>query len=106
MISRYKGPFSFTQAIVGGWNSKAIGVYYCGSLNAKGELVCRYVGQACGMEGMRGRLLQHLSERKWNDVTHFGYRQCESTQEATELERLEIQRIHPHYNIRGKQIYG
>lgn len=106
MIYEYKGPFSFTQEIVGGWDSTAIGVYYCGYLNAKGELVCLYVGQACGAAGLRGRLLQHLAERKWSNVTHFSYRQCGKVEEAANLESAEIRRIQPYYNIQGKKIYG
>jgi excinuclease UvrABC nuclease subunit len=104
MIQSFSGPYSFDKYTVTNWNSTQIGVYYCGFLTAQGTLVCHYVGQAVGEGGLRGRLLQHLSENKWPDVSHFGYAVCATAAEAVNLEAQEIIRLKPKYNIQGKRL--
>jgi hypothetical protein len=102
MIYQFKGPYSFDNATVGDWNSTAIGVYYCGAKTADGKLSIYYVGKSVADGGIRGRLLQHLSEKKWPDVTHFGYEQCDTTRETEQHELAEIAKYKPKYNTQGK----
>jgi excinuclease UvrABC nuclease subunit len=61
-----------------------------------------YVGRAVGKEGIRGRLLQHLQEDYWPNVSHFGYCLCNTTKEAEEHEANEIKRLQPKHNKQGK----
>jgi len=102
MIYTFQGNYSFNYNTVNGWNSAAIGIYYCGYQLANGNLFPFYIGRAIGSEGIRGRLLQHLSENKWPDVTVFGYIVCTTAQEALDLESREIARYRPKYNEQGK----
>ena len=102
MIYQFKGPYLFDNATISGWNSSAIGVYYCGAKTADGKLAVSYIGKSVADGGMRGRLLQHLSERKWPDVTHFGYKQCDTAVETEHHELAEIAKYKPKYNIQGK----
>ncbi len=100
----YKGLFPFDEGTVGGWEvgRSVIGVYYCWAVNVFGGRECEYVGRAVGDAGIRGRLLQHLAEDKWQDVTHFGYTECANAIEAVLLETNEIARLKPKYNKIGK----
>lgn len=102
MVQEYRGPFSFGKEVVQNWDNTQGGVYYCGVLNGTGGLGVHYVGKAFGDIGIRGRLLQHLSENKWRDVTHFGYCVCSSENEALAFEAQEIKRLNPKYNTQGK----
>jgi excinuclease UvrABC nuclease subunit len=102
MIYNFQGNYLFDQKTVSGWNSSAIGIYYCGYQNQKRELVPFYIGRAVSNDGIRGRLLQHLSENKWLDVSVFGYTQCTTPQEALNLEEQEIVKFQPKYNTQGK----
>lgn len=102
MIYPFKGSYSFSNDTVTNWNSTAIGVYYCGTKNAAGELVVYYIGKSVADGGIRGRLLQHLNEKKWPDVTHFGYMECSSVLETNTHEATEIAKYRPKYNIQGK----
>ena len=102
MIQTFKGPHLYDYDIVNNWNSSAIGVYYCGIKTSSGKLTIYYIGRAVGDKGIRGRLLQHLSEDKWNDVTHFGYEICDTMQEAINHEVSEIQKYKPKYNDHHK----
>lgn len=102
MIQPFKGPYSFDKFTVANWDSAQIGVYYCGFVNAQGALICHYVGQAVGEGGLRSRILQHLSENKWPDVSHFGYAVCGTAMEAANFEAQEIVRLQPKYNTQGK----
>jgi len=77
-------------------------VYYCGAKTADEKLSVYYIGKSVADGGMRGRLLQHLSERKWPDVTHFGYAQCDTTVETERCELAEIAKYKPKYNTQGK----
>lgn len=101
MIYPFKGPFLYDDDVVRDWNNDSIGVYYVGKKNEAGALVIFYVGRAIADGGMRARLLQHLSESKWYDATHFGYHVCSSSQEAIDWEKEEIARYNPKYNIVG-----
>lgn len=102
MIYQFQGNYTYSKEVVGGWNSSAIGVYYCGYKVSNGNLRPLYIGRAIGDGGIRGRLLQHLSEDKWPDVTIFGYTQCSTAQEAIDLESKEIAIYKPKYNEQGK----
>ena len=46
---------------------------------------------------------QHLNDKnkKWPDVSHFGYRVCSTLKEAKELETSEIENLQPKYNKSG-----
>jgi hypothetical protein len=77
-------------------------VYYCGAKTTDGWLSVYYIGKSVADGGMRGRLLQHLSEKKWPDVTHFGYQQCGSAAETETCELAEIAQYRPKYNTQGK----
>ena len=99
MVQEYKGHFSFDKEVIQNWNNTQGGVYYCGALNNMGVLIVYYIGKAFGDVGIKGRLLQHLNENKWYDVTHFGYCACSSENESFALEAQEIKRLDPKYNI-------
>lgn len=101
MIYPYQGQYPYNEDVVSGWNSTAIGVYYCGLPTTIG-LRPLYIGVGAGDTGMRGRLLDHLREDYWPDVTHFGYHQCSTAEEAKDLETQEILRCRPKYNTQGK----
>jgi len=102
MIQEYKGPYQYDEKTVGDWDSNAIGVYYCGYIGSNNSLIVHYVGKGAGDEGIRGRLLDHLREDYWSDVTHFGYRVCSTATEAENFEADEIKRLQPKYNDQGK----
>ncbi len=102
MVQNYQGHYNYSQGVVGGWKSSAIGVYYCGCIAANGNLDVLYVGKATGQEGMRGRLLQHLREDFFEGVTHFGYCACATIAEAETFEATEIRRLQPRHNKIGK----
>jgi len=104
MIQPYKGHYSYNKRVVSDWDSTAIGVYYCGYLSIN-NLYVLYVGKATSNEGIRGRLLQHLKENKWPDVSHFGYCVCSTSKEAEDFEASEIKRLKPKYNTQEKS-YG
>lgn len=102
MIHQYQGNYLYNQPTIDGWNSNRIGVYYCGSILPNGNLLPLYIGKGVGQDGIKGRLLQHLNQDVWPDVTHFGYSVCDTSKEAEDLESAEISRFKPKYNIHGK----
>lgn len=103
MIHEFKGPFSYSEAVIKGWNSSAIGVYYCGALGADNKFrAFYYIGKGTGEGGMRSRLIDHLSQDSWPDVTHFGYHVCDRADEAESYEAEEIAKYKPRYNTQGK----
>lgn len=104
MIYQYQGNYSYNQPNISSWNNTQKGVYYCGTLDQSGNLIPYYVGQAIGQEGIRGRLLQHLNQDRWIDITHFGYRVCDTEKEANDLESAEIANYQPKYNTQGKSL--
>lgn len=102
MISAFNSACPYDYATVNNWNSTAKGVYYLGVKTSEGKLTIYYIGIAVGEDGIRGRLLQHLGENKWHDVTHFGYHTCDTEAEAEKLESDEIAKYKPKYNTQGK----
>ena len=102
MIYQFRGHYSFNSSTLSRWNSSAIGVYYCGARTIDGKLSVYYIGKSVAEGGIRGRLLQHLNERKWPDVTHFGYVQCDTVAETERHELTEIAKYKPKYNTQGK----
>jgi excinuclease UvrABC nuclease subunit len=102
MIKTFKGPYKFDKTTLENWDSNEIGVYYCGVKTNEGKLTIYYIGRAIGEGGIRDRLLQHLSENKWYDVTHFGYEGCDTSKEAIDHESSEIEKYKPKYNTQGK----
>ena len=102
MVYKYQGHYQYDDGVVRNWDSSAIGVYYCGYPLSNGNLLVHYVGRAVGKDGIRGRLLQHMLEDLWSDISHFGYSVCSTIQEAENLEASEIKRLKPKYNKQGK----
>lgn len=102
MIHDFKGPYTYSETVVSDWNFDAIGVYYCGTRTTDGKLTPLYIGKGTGEGGIRSRLLDHLSEDNWLDVTHFGYHICDTTAEAEDYEMEEIDKYKPKCNKVGK----
>lgn len=102
MVQPYQGNYSYNQKVIGDWNNSQIGVYYCGYVLPNGNLQPLYIGQGVGQDGIKGRLLQHLNQDNWPDVTHFGYCVCDTVKEAEDLESAEIIKFKPKYNTQGK----
>lgn len=101
-MATYNGHYTYDHSTVSGWQSAAIGVYYCGQIGPTGALIVHYVGVGTGSGGVRDRLLCHLREDYWPDATHFGFSLCSTANEALVLEAAEIKRLQPRYNIVGK----
>jgi len=102
MIHDYKGHYPYSAEIIENWDSTSIGVYYCGYKTQENKLIPLYIGKGAGEGGMRSRLLDHLREDNWPDITHFGYRTCDTEAETEELEKTEIAKYKPRYNHQGK----
>lgn len=102
MIGDYKGHYTYSKGVVEKWDSTVIGVYYCGYISENGGLKPLYIGKATGEGGIRSRLLQHLAEDEWVDVTHFGYCTCSTANETESFEAEEIEKFKPKYNKQGK----
>ena len=99
MVHSYRGSYAYDVAVIENWDFTAIGVYYCGYINSvDGLLYPHYIGKGTGEGGMRGRLLSHLREKYWPDVTHFGLCFCDTAAEADTFEIQEIKRCQPKYN--------
>lgn len=105
MISQYYGHYRYDKFNISSCAPDAIGVYYCGYIDSSGNLAVLYVGKASGIfSKIKDRLLDHLREENWFDITHFGYRTCSSSSEAEKLELDEIRRLQPKYNSVGKAV--
>lgn len=102
MIHEFKYPYPYSESVIKNWNSTAIGVYYCGTIAADNRLILLYIGKGTGEGGMRSRLLDHLSQDYWPEVTHFGYHECDSAKEAEAYESQEIAKYKPRHNTQGK----
>ncbi len=102
MINQYKGNYQYSEISILISAPKEIGVYYVGILNREGELWPFYIGRAMG-EGVtiKSRILDHLRENKWLDITHFGYQICSNKQEVEILEKKQILKYKPKYNKQG-----
>ena len=103
MISNYYGHYSYNSNSISRNAIDKIGVYYCGYIGKNGKLSTLYVGRAAG-DGVtiRSRLFDHLNNNRWPDVSHFGFRVCDTKSEAIDLEAKEIARLKPKYNSIGK----
>jgi len=102
MVQKYKGHYEYSPRVVDGWDSNAIGVYYCGEINANGNLVPHYIGKGTGDGGIRRRLQDHLREDYWPNVTHFGFIVCDTIRESEIHEANEIAAHKPKHNEIGK----
>jgi len=102
MVYPYKGHYTYSQDVVSEWDSSAIGVYYCGYVDSDNKLSILYIGRGTGDDGMRGRLLDHLQDDDWPDVSHFGYQVADTIKEVENWEAEEIARYKPKYNKQGK----
>lgn len=102
MIQPYKGHYSYSEKVISEWDSTAIGVYYCGYPLTNGNLFVLYIGKATSDQGIRGRLLQHIGNEEWSDVSHFGFHICSTSKEAEDFEASEIKIYKPKHNTQGK----
>ncbi len=102
MIGEYQGHFKYSKTDITKCDSSDGGVYYLGNINANGKLGVLYVGKAFGKDGIRGRLLQHLNDNEWPDISHFGFKTCSTEKESLEFESIEIERLKPKHNKIGK----
>ncbi len=91
-----------SESVISDWNSDAFGVYYCGTKTVDGKLTPLYIGKGTSEGGVRTRLLDHLSEDNWHDITHFGYHVCDTATEAEDYEMKEIDKYKSKYNKIGK----
>lgn len=102
MIYDYSGHHGYDKWSVTSKAPDNIGVYYCGVLNFKG-LIPLYIGRAIGENvTIKSRLLDHVRDDNWPEVTHFGYQICTTVKEAEDLEASEIASWKPKYNKQGK----
>ena len=106
MINQYKGKYPYNRSSILQNAPDSIGVYYCCNLGTNGQSHALYIGRAKG-DGVsiRSRLLDHIRDENWPDVTHFGYYVCSTKQEAEDLEIQEIRRCNPKYNIQWTPHY-
>jgi excinuclease UvrABC nuclease subunit len=102
MVAKYQGHYHYNKPTVTNWKPDAIGVYYCGYPANNGGLNPLYIGKGTSEGGIRARLLSHLDDDYWPDVTHFGYCICSTLKEAENFEAQEIYRCKPKYNQQGK----
>ena len=102
MVKQYKGHYPYKEEHITLNAPASIGVYYCGAVLSNGNLLPHYVGKGAGERGVWGRLLDHIRQERWYDITHFGFIECDSEQEALNLEGVEIKRFQPKYNIQRK----
>jgi len=103
MIYSYSGEYKFDRFSINSLAPDKIGVYYCGYQKLHGGLYTLYVGRAKGDDvTIKSRLFDHLREKKWSDVTHFGFKICTTKKEAEDLEAAEIKRLKPKHNTIGK----
>jgi excinuclease UvrABC nuclease subunit len=99
MNNQYFGNYSFDMHNIMTFASIYKGVYYCGNIGTYGQLIPWYIGRAVGDNvSIKSRLLDHLKEKKWSVVTHFGYRIFSSKEEAIIFEENEIKNYNPFYN--------
>ena len=100
MIEGFSQVYSFTKAVLDTWTGDSgIGVYYLGAAATNGGIHPYYIGCAVGEDGLSGRIREHLG--KWDDVTNFQLRRCSTAAETIELEKQEIAKYKPKYNIQG-----
>lgn len=102
MIQSYSGHYLYNKVSITSNAPGTFGVYYCGFINGN-NLTPLYIGRAAG-DGVtiKSRLLDHLSNDRWPNVTHFGFRICTTKTEAIDQEALDIRAFQPPYNTQGK----
>jgi excinuclease UvrABC nuclease subunit len=98
MVHPYRGSYYFTEQSINTNAPSSIGVYYCGYILQRGGLKPLYIGRSNNIEE---RLLNHLANQGWQDVTHFGYHECDTEQDAMDFEASEITKYKPKYNDQG-----
>lgn len=102
-MEKYQGNYNYNKNIILTIAPEKIGIYYCGSLNSNNSLFPLYIGRAMGENvTIKSRLLDHLNNDRWPDVSCFGYIICQTPKEAEMLEASEIEKFKPKYNIQGK----
>jgi len=88
MIGKYMGNYTYDKQFINLNAPENIGVYYMGTLNNNGSLGTLYVGRAKGNAvSIKSRLLDHINNNEWPDITHFGYVVCTSEAEVEDLEK-------------------
>ena len=97
-MSEYESPCFFDKSAIKNLSSLVKGVYYLGYLNTQQELIPLYIGKATGAEGIKGRLLDHIENNQFNDITHFEYIETDNEKEALIIEEIEIKKHNPKYN--------
>ena len=97
MVHEFVGNFSFQKLIIQVNAPRKVGVYYCGKLNKEGTFTPYFIGHG----DIRKQLISHLNE-SWPKVTHFGYRLCDTPEEAKATAEAEIVSFHPKYNLKEK----
>jgi len=103
MIYDYRGHFSFNHNSISQNAADDHGVYYCGYIDTENKLQPLYIGRAIGdYVSIKSRLLEHYADRKWPDVTSFGFQVCTTKAEAEQLEQDRIKEFQPKYNQVGK----
>lgn len=101
MIGAYNGHYNYDKLFVEINTPDRTGIYYMGELNPNGSLGVMYVGRALGQNvTIKSRLLEHINNNEWPDVTHFGYLVCDNQTEIDNFEKIEIVKFHPKYNKR------
>lgn len=102
MINKtFQGPFLYREDIISGWDSNIKGIYYCG-IKQNESIIPLYIGKATREGGIKDRLLDHLREDNWPDITHFAYYALDNEKEIDNFEVLEIEKYKPKYNIQNK----
>lgn len=103
MICSYRGHYGYNKVSILADAPDSIGIYYCGNIDLNGDLLPLYIGRAKG-DGVsiRSRLLDHIQNDYWPDVTHYGYRVCSTKFEVESLEPQEIKKYNPKYNTQLK----
>lgn len=102
MIGNFRASFNFNSYGIEANAPSITGVYYLGYADYTGALRIYYIGKSTDI---KKRLLEHLQENKWKDVTYFGYCTCSTEQEALQLEAKEISYYKPKYNVQGVKNY-
>lgn len=102
MIHEFKRLYTYSKDVIEEWDSNDIGVYYCGLKLDNENLKPLYIGKGTDEGRIRSRLLDHLLEDYWPDVTHFGYHICDTSTETENFEAEEIAKYKPKYNDQGK----
>ncbi|MBN2015776.1 hypothetical protein JW766_02995 [Candidatus Dojkabacteria bacterium] len=82
------------------------GVYYLRGIADENSLYpIYYIGRA-----EKGRLREELLDKfytnEWLDITYINYIECDSKKEAKQLQKFEILRHKPKYNLQKEEIHA